>query len=134
MRPPRADAPLTDWFWALSHDHQVVVVLAALTAIGAIVWLVRAVRDAGQVIDNAPEFEAAHDSRRTTPGPIVQRWSPEIEAQCKEWTDADDAATRALIRDGITRAIAAEDQAITNTVQQVDAYLADMPYDQEQDR
>ena len=84
--------------WPTNHDDQVTLVLAALALIGAIVWLVRKVRATDQVIDDAPEFEAAHDSRRTIPGPIVQRWSPEIEAQCTEWTDADDAALAELLR------------------------------------
>ena len=96
MRPDET-SPITD---ALSSN-----VGMALTAVGltAIILICSAVLEhcwhsTGETLDHAPEFEAAHDSRRTIPGPIVQRWSPEIEAQCKEWTDADDAALAELLR------------------------------------
>lgn len=71
--------------WPASPDHQVALILAVTALIGALIWIVRAVR-------NAPTWPSE-------PSHLDQHDAPEYESWAhRTWDEADDEALTELLR------------------------------------
>lgn len=115
----------------LDPDHQVTALLVAAALAGFVIWLVRAFRNARHTIDHAPQGDRRWHGSITTwddhwRQPVDVHYDPHTTLGALQ-VDAETAAR------WVAAAERMESEAAERTAQQAHDYLADMPYNVDQD-